>query len=242
MNETKKKMGCVLAVAGLALAMESQAAFQDPATSAWGGWTRGDVGSFYAGWDLSTDVADPGVIDNSPDLLASTLIGGGTTAGPAVASIGAGPFRVAEQPVSGAFIISSGNIYNPTAATSFVVDVGGAASAGPVRVALQVRTLGNELDYAGVRVNGVLAAAYTELGREPFPGPGGSTVDSLFVWTLAAGADLYSFTFNAAQSSMSLDALTVDVAPVPLPAPIVLLGSAVAGLAAWRRHLPGAAS
>jgi hypothetical protein len=237
MNMSKKNLGLALALTG-AVAGPCQAAFEDPATATWGGWTRGASGTLYAGWNVFTDDADPGIVDTTPDVLASTLIGGGTTAGPAVAAIGAGPFRVTEAGTPGTFLTSGGNIYNPSFATAFTVDIGGTPVSSPVRVALQVRTQGSELDYAGVTLNGLAAAATTELARSALGGFGGALVDTLFVWTLTAGVDLYSLNFAAAESSVSLDALTVDVAPVPLPLPAVLLGSAVAGLASLRRRAP----
>jgi hypothetical protein len=239
-NKTALRLAAVLA--GFGLAGTSQAAFQDPATAAWGGWTRGDAGTVYAGWNIFTDDADPGIVDTSPDVPASTLIGGGTTGGPAVGSIGTGPFRVTEAGTPGTFLTSGGNIYNPSFATAFTVEVGGVAESGPVRLALQVRTQGDELDYGAVTVNGTAFDTRTELERAALGGFGGAMVDSLFVWTLAAGSNLYSFEFGAASSSLSLDALTVDVAPVPLPAPVLLLGSALAGLAAMRRRAVGVAA
>lgn len=241
MNMTKKILGPALALAGV-VAGPCQAAFEDPAIARWGGWTRGASGTLYAGWNVFTDDADPGLVDTTPDVLASTLIGGGTTAGPAAAAIGDGPFRVTEAGTPGTFLTSGGNIYNPSFATAFTVTIGGAPANSPVRVALQVRTQGSELDYAGVTLNGLSAATTTELARSALGGFGGALVDTLFVWTLAAGVDLYAINFAAAESSVSLDALTVDVAPVPLPLPAVLLGSAVAGLAGLRRGAPGVQS
>lgn len=241
MNMSKMNLGLALALTG-AVAGPCQAAFEDPATATWGGWTRGASGTRYAGWNVFTNDANPGIVDTTPDVLASTLIGGGTTAGPAVASVGDGPFRVTEAGTPGTFLTSGGNIYNPSFATAFTVDIGGAATSGPVRVALQVRTQGSELDYPGVTLNGLSAATTTELARSALGGFGGALVDTLFVWTLAAGVELYTLNFAAAESSMSLDALTVDVAPVPLPLPAVLLGSAVAGLAGLRRRAPGVPS
>lgn len=242
MFDNKPALRLAAVLAGLGLAGTSQAAFQDPATAAWGGWTRGDAGTVYAGWNFFTDDADPGIVDTSPDVPASTLIGGGTTAGPVLGSIGSGPFRVTEAGTPGTFLTSGGNIYNPSLATAFSVEVGGGAEPGPVRLALQLRTQGGELDYGAVMLNGAAFDSRTELARTALGGFGGAMVDSLFVWTFAAGSSLYAFEFGAASSSLSLDALTVDVAPVPVPAPVLLLGSALAGLAAVRRRAAGAAA
>lgn len=240
MSISKHSLALALALAGVT--GTSQAAFLDPATAAWGGWTRGAPGTLYAGWNVFTDDANPGIVDNTPDVLASTLIGGGTTAGPNLASIGPGPFSVTEAGTPGTFLTGGGNIYNFGNATAFTVELGGETLASPMRVALQVRTQGTELDYDNVQVNGTLAASRTELARAALGGFGGAIVDTLFIWTLAAGVDRYTFTLDAAGSSLSLDALTVDVAPVPLPMPVLLLGSAVAGLATLRRRHDGGRS
>jgi len=55
---------------------------------------------------------------------------------------------------------------------------------------------------------------------------------TLFVLGLSGGTAYAAF--EAAGSSMSLDAFAIDVAPVPLPA--ALLGSAVVGLAGVGRR------
>lgn len=236
MNKIRTRISAALALLGIATAGNSQAAFQDPSVAPWGGWTRGDPGTLYAGWNVFSDEADPGIVDRTPDVLASFLIGGGTAAGPAVAAIGPGPFTTTEAGTFGTFVTGGGNIYNFALATAFTVEIGASAAATPMRLALQVRTQGTELAYGNVRVNGELADSRDELGRSSLGGFGGALVDSLFVWTLDGGADRYAFTFEAAGSSLSLDALTVDIAPVPLPMSVWLLGSAVAGLAAVRRR------
>jgi len=236
MLRTRRKFGAALAMLGIAAAGSSQAAFQDPSVAPWGGWTRGDPGSIYAGWNVFGDEAEPGIVDLTPDVLASTLIGGGTTAAPALVAIGADSFKVSEAGTVGTFVTSGGNIYNPSFATAFTVDIGAPATATPVRVALQVRIQGSELAYGNVRVNGELADSRDELARSALGGFGGAQVDTLFVWTLDSGVSHYVFTFEAAASSVSLDALTVDIAPVPLPISAWLLGSAVAGLSAMRRR------
>jgi len=57
---------------------------------------------------------------------------------------------------------------------------------------------------------------------------------TLFVLGLSGGTAYAAF--EAAGSSMSLDAFAIDVAPVPLPLPAALLGSAVVGLAGVGRR------
>lgn len=238
-NHTRRRaIGPVCAALAALNTLSAEAAFVDPQSSPWGGWSRSDAGAAYAGWNFFADETAPGgvITDSTPDLSANTLLGGGAGSGPNLASIGFSAAQVTET-TGGAFVTGGGNIYSPSVATDFDITLNlSNALAGPVRVALQTRTLGSELDYAGVRVNGVAADAITELERITLGGFGGDQVDTLFVWTLAAGVSSLAFDVTAAESSVSFDALTVDVAPVPLPAAAWLLGCALVPLARRVRH------
>lgn len=215
----------------------AEAAFQDPSTADWGGWTRGSAGSLYAGWDVFTDDGNPAaILDTTPDVQANVLIGGGTGSGGAFTAFGPGLASVAEAGTPGTMILGSGNIYNFAAATAYTVSLDGHAAAGQAhRVALQVRTVGMELDYGSVMLNGV-AGTRVELHSEAAGGgPGAVLIDNLFLWNLGDGLASYDISFAAPGPHVSLDALTVDVAPVPLPAAAWLFGSALAGLVVARR-------
>lgn len=210
--------------AAFALAMGSaHAAFDNPATASWGGWMRGDTGTVYQHWNVFADEngsVDPTILDTTPD----------------VGSFGAAPHSVKEN-AGVAFVTGGGNIYSFSAVTDLTVDIAGTAVAGqPTRVALQLNTLGTELAYDSVTLNNIAFDSRTELSRISLGGFGGAGVETLFLWTLPSGLASYVFDFNAAESSLSLDQLAVDVGAVPLPAAVWLLGSAFVGLASTARR------
>lgn len=212
-----------LAAAFSLLAVSAQAAFEDPATASWGGWSRGDAGTIYHHWDVFSDETAPGgiIVDTTPD----------------VGSFGSAPHSVTENTGS-AFLAGGANIYSFSEATDFTVEIGGTANPGqPTRVALQIKTLGTELDLASVTLNGLAYDSAKELSKTGGDNnPMGVAVETLFLWTLADGLASYVFDFNAAESSMSLDQLAVDVAPVPLPAAAWLMLSATGGMLSFARR------
>jgi hypothetical protein len=226
----------ITAIALSLAAGNATAAFQDPSTATWGGWTRGTSGTLYAGWNVFADETPAGgiIVDSTPDVPANTLIGGATTpGGPTFTSFGDSSFTVTE--LSGAsFVTGGGNIYSVAAANSFTLAFQNRGEL-PFRVALQTRTLGTALDPASILLNGVAPDARQELGRVTLGGFGGTQLDNLFVWNVASGRDL-TLAFAAAASHMSLDALTLDAAPVPVPAAVWLLGSALLGLGSRARR------
>ncbi len=225
----------------LALALtagNAAAAFQDPATATWGGWTRGTPGTLYAGWNFFADETPRGgiIVDTTPDVAANSLIGGATTpGGPTFTQFGDSTFRVTETS-GGSFVTGGGNIYSVVLANRFTLEFQN-NGALPFQVALQTRTLGTELDPASILLNGVAPDHRQELSRLALGGFGGDQIDNLFIWRLAAGRDL-TLAFAAPASHMSLDALTLDAAPVPVPAAVWLLGSALSAMtfAARRRE------
>ncbi len=222
-HRNRGKFVSVLCLSTIGLmAGQAQAAFEDPASAAWGGWSRGDAGTVYQHWDVFSDddTVTPNIQDSTPDI----------------GNIGPGGAELRET-TGAPFLTGGGNIYSPTAMTAFEVDIDGFGDTGlPVRVALQTRILGTEIDYGAVLLNGIGFDSRTELGRVALGGFGGSQVDTLFLWTLPAGSTVFSFAFQSDGSSMSLDQLAVDVAPVPLPLPVLLFGSGLAGLALRARR------
>ncbi len=136
-----------------------------------------------------------------------------------------------------AFVTGSGNLYDPAAATGFVL--GDSVPFALGTVVLQVRTLGAELKYDAIRLTHTdLAGTHTleplsrvELDRGTVLG---ASVSSLWQWDLVGrGVTDYEITFESDGSSLSLDALTLDAwngfaaVPEPSVAAMVLLGSAI---------------
>lgn len=130
-----------------------------------------------------------------------------------------------------AIVTGSGNIYNPAAPMAFTL-----ADATPFTlgtVVLQVRTLGSELDYGGVRLtydsgSGPLSLApiaLIELDRGTILG---ASVSALWQWDLR-GLNItdYSLSFDTDNSSLSLDSVTLDTwsgfSLIPEPSGITLL-------------------
>lgn len=227
-----------LSAIALALAASNaMAALQDPSSATtWGGWSRGTAGTLYAGWNVFSDETPPGgiIVDSTPELAANVLIGGATTpGGPTFGRFGDSDFRVTETS-GGSFVTGGGNIYSLSVASRFTLDFQNRGDL-PLTVALQTRTQGTELDPASILLNGVAPDRHSELARLSLGGFGGAQVDNLFVWNWVTGRDL-TLAFAAASSHLSMDALTLDAAPVPLPAAVWLLGSAIAGMSAVSRR------
>ncbi len=120
------------------------------------------------------------------------------------------------QSETNAFLTGSGNIYNLSGASEFLLTDETPFELGTV--VLQTRTLGSEIDYATVVLSftdatGTHALAplpRAELQRGNQPGLG-ATVSSLWQWNLAGlGVTHYTIRFRASAASMSFDALTLD--------------------------------
>lgn len=203
----------------------AQAAFQDPANAAWGGWDRYTDGTIFHFWDVfgDDDPASASVTDFTPDFSFGPL--GGTD-------------TITETTGAGS-VLDSGNIYSSSTALAYELDIAGygedPTDDRPIRVALQLRSAGLELDTAGVELDGRSPDSTTELARTPFGGFG-DDVSTLFLWTLSEGQDNYLFTFEGLDAFVSLDQVAVDVAPVPLPIPAALLAAGAAGIGAFRRR------
>ncbi len=164
---------------------------------------RGAVGSLAGYWEtFSVPIGAPG---NAPDKAGATTVARLT------------------QSDAAAFLTGSGNIYNLTGVSAFML-----ADETPFplgTVVLQTRTLGTELDYASAELiytneSGPQTLAplpRVELNRGSQPGLG-ATVSSLWQWNLAGlGVTAYTVRFRAAGASTSFDSLTLDTADTFTP-------------------------
>ncbi|CAN0480840.1 unnamed protein product, partial [Phaeothamnion confervicola] len=121
-----------------------------------------------------------------------------------------------------AFITGSGNIYSFSDVLDFdlIVQPGTAHTAlgsRPITVALQLSVLGSDLDFSSVKLLGQNWTSKTVLATGAASGPGGTGtgVDNeyLFIWQLSAALPVYTFDFSARDTSLSLEALSVDIGP-----------------------------
>lgn len=182
------------------------------------------VGPHYAEWNAFNDNIPGGNIqDNTPD----------------VSHIGGGTYQLNETTGS-AFITSGGNIYSPSSPTAFTLTAGNLGS-GTSNVFLRVATVGAfdttlNQSLTGFTLNGV-SGAYSQLFNETITGGfGGNEVEGLVSWLGVTHTGSLNIAFHAIGSSVSLDQLSLDVAPVPLPAAVYLMGSGLAGIAAMARR------
>ena len=221
-------------------------------------WERGSTGSLYAGWDQfgpsSGDLSDEyfqeqgspwtyintdqtpdgyylqtlnGLIHVSPTPFGlENILSNGTIIVPA-AQIVAGSGL-------GIFVTSTNNLYSFSATPSYdivlVANSDHQSLEGPITVALQIATLGSDIDDATVKLIGVdldgSSNTTTDIVDLPFDNKhtifsdaidahgGPSTYrEYLYIWELDSAQSAYDIRFTGQGSSMSLDALAVDIGP-----------------------------
>lgn len=144
------------------------------------------------------------------------------------------------------FVTSGGNIYSPTAPIIIEAQVPQYGLTGDfaTSVVFQVRTLGSELNYDGVRLNyndgtgdqSIAALSRQELSRVALGGFGGSRVETLFVFDVPAAPSSFRFAFQAAEDSVSLDSVAIDTQTVAVPEPASVGLLAMVGAALLRRR------
>lgn len=143
-----------------------------------------------------------------------------------------------------AFATGSGNLYDPSAAMAFTLTDETPFQIGTV--VLQVRTLGSELTYDQVRLSylegGISQTLEPVLSQELDRGTIlGASVSYLWQWDLEGrGVTSYSVAFATPDSSLSLDAITVDTwnqyQAVPEPSTALLFASGAALLVRARHR------
>ena len=180
---------------------------------------RGEVGSSYYGWETFTQAY------NAPNMNESGTPGGML-------------FNFAE----GAFITSTGNIYNQSGGLN--VHVYGYSALE--QAVLNISTQGSEFDYAAVflwvgdGVDGMMFSAddWAINYYEPIEGLG-AIVNASFTWDTSSyeGAITeWAFMFNGTSPHNVLDAVSVDVFTGAVPGAGALFAFGFCGLRSRRRQ------
>lgn len=144
-----------------------------------------------------------------------------------------------------AFATGSGNLYDPAAPMAFSLTDSTPFPLGTV--VLQIRTLGSELAYDQVRLSyhdGSATQTLEPVFRQELDRGTvlGASVSALWQWDLQGlNVTDYSIAFATADSSLSLDAVTVDtwngfsLVPEPSPSTLLFAGLALVGLRRFQR-------
>ena len=181
---------------------------------------RGVAGTEVAGWDRFSSGYN---VANQPDMSGSNM--------------GSRATLTQLDPVGA--VLGSGNIY---------VGVGGAgnfklnySSLQPIaQISFQIRTLGTEIDYSGLRLNYVsqdksvsLGGTPTTLATSPAQGFPGNNISLAYTWNITdPGVNDFTLNFKSTGEHLSLDAITLDVMPTTVPEPGTWALAGL-GLAAW---------
>jgi hypothetical protein len=188
-------LGIVTVLADVAPAFES--AFVTPSA-----WTRGAVRSTYQEWDVfGSPIGDP---PNLPDVGVFNPN----------APLGEG-LNVADA-TQAAFITSDGNIYTFQSAIDVQATVPnyGLGAWYHTIVIAQTQTIGTELSYSDLTINGVHANSTIEISRVPYPvqftPETPYVVGHSTVWRLPGNEFNYTFDFPASAASSSFDRVAID--------------------------------
>lgn len=208
---------------------EDVMAFTKPQDSDWGGWSRGSTGSVYAGWDVFESSPDPVFSnDSTPDGYVTYVMSeNDPNAQPEFTQYGVAPSpvyvgfpdaQIIAGPGLGIFKTSTNNWYSFSATPAYNVlllaNQDHQDSSGPVTVAFQIASMGQDIDDTSVEL--VDMGPYdskTTLIDCSTEAHGSTTSyrEYLYLWTIQSPQDTYQIAFSAQGSSMSLDALAIDV-------------------------------
>lgn len=181
---------------------------------------RGVPGTDVAGWERFTS---GNTTPNLPDMPGATT---GTRA------------SVTQLDPVGA-VLGSGNIYVGVGGTAQIrVDYSSLEPVG--QIVLQVRTLGTEIDYSGLRLNFQsggeavsLPGSRTVLEAAPAQGFPGQNISLGYSWIISdPSVTAFNVTFSATGEHLSLDSMTLDVRPTSVPEPSTW-AMGIAGLGAF---------
>ena len=243
MNPTRIYHGISIALLSLVVSGGAFAQSEAPLGSFYTPSSRGQPGAESAFWNDTSSASNSGFATPVGVNLAAYVAPGGITLANAAVS----------QTTPGAFIISksdpySGDIYSFSSVNTFTLSYSvsnpGDYPNGVGNVVLQTETFGNELDYSSVLLSyntgtgsQTVAGTRNELFRDSgtFGGFPAADVLSKWEWNLPVGASVtnFSIVFNGAGTSVGLERVMLDVAPVPEPRTMVLVGMGV-GLVCFR--------
>jgi hypothetical protein len=192
--------------------------FDTPTQASWADWDRGDTGTLYAEWD-----------DFSGGSSASTLPDVGVS----------GTSSAVFSYLAPTFAASSGNLYNFASTEMLYIDVDSSDLSlnDTLTIALQTETQGGGI--TNVTLDGMAADSSTVTYLNPaYNSPFGPTAltQTLYLWTLSdlpLDGELNFYLEASVHTSIaqvSLDAGSIAPAPVPVPAAVWLMGSALLGL------------
>ncbi|MCH2186436.1 PEP-CTERM sorting domain-containing protein [Myxococcota bacterium] len=202
----------LIGLAGLVLVGSAQAAFIDP-SSVTPGWSRTDYGTTYQAWDVFT--APSG---NAPDVANDNPNGTATVS----------------ETNGVAFVTGGGNIYAMSGSPAFSVEVPNSPATDTSSVLLQLQTIGSEVIFPSVLINGVGPSQTAELSRISIPaGPPGTFADQVetwYLWTGVIAAGEINITFGG-PPHLSLASVSVDTSTVPEPSTALLVMLGLTGLA-----------
>ena len=202
----------LLGFAGLVLVGSAQAAFITP-SDVTPGWTRGDSGTTYQAWDVFTSTTN-----NAPDVANNNPNGTGEVS----------------ETAGVAFVTGGGNIYAMAGNPSFSVQVPNSPAVDTSSILLQLQTIGSEVIFPSVLINGAGPSQTAEISRISIPaGPPGTFADQVetwYLWTGVTAAAEINITFGG-PPHLSLAAVSVDTSTVPEPSTALLVMLGLTGLA-----------